>query len=157
MLSKSKQDEKDPYIAMLKYRNTPLENLDSPAQLLMNRILRITVPTIKNRLKSKCDNLKNTQTKMKQQKMIQKQYYDKSSKSLPELQPNDTIRFQHKLKGKWDQGTVVKNKNTPNSYVIETPEGQIFKRNRKHLMKTKGHKIEQTSLEEQMKTITTTI
>ncbi|CAC5421137.1 unnamed protein product [Mytilus coruscus] len=63
MLSKSKQDGKDPYIAMLKYRNTPLENLDSPAQLLMNRRLRTTIPTIKNRLKPKCGNLKNTQRK----------------------------------------------------------------------------------------------
>ncbi|CAC5425540.1 unnamed protein product [Mytilus coruscus] len=54
MLSKSKQDGKDPYIAMLKYRNTPSENLDSPAQLLMNRRLRTTIPTIKNRLKPKC-------------------------------------------------------------------------------------------------------
>ncbi|CAC5423834.1 unnamed protein product [Mytilus coruscus] len=148
MLSKSKQDGKDPYIAMLKYRNTPLENLDSPAQLLMNRRLRTTIPTIKNRLKPKCGNLKNTQRKIKQQKMNQKQYYDKSSKPLPELQPNDTIRFQHNPKGKWDQGTVVRNNNTPNSYVIETPEGQIFKRNRKHLLKTKEDKIEQTSLEE---------
>ncbi|CAC5406181.1 unnamed protein product [Mytilus coruscus] len=148
MLSKSKQDGQDPYIAMLKYRNTPLENLDSPAQLLMNRRFRTTIPTIKNRLKPKCGNLKNTQRKMKQQKMNQKQYYDKSSKPLPELQPNDTIRFQHIPKGKWDQGTVVRNNNTPNSYVIETPEGQIFKRNRKHLLKTKEDKIEQTSLEE---------
>ncbi|CAC5393321.1 unnamed protein product [Mytilus coruscus] len=73
---------------------------------------------------------------------------DKSSKPLPELQPNDTTRFQHNPKGKWDQGTVVRNNNTPNSYVIETPEGQIFKRNRKHLLKTKEDKIEQTSLEE---------
>ncbi|CAC5400328.1 unnamed protein product [Mytilus coruscus] len=148
MLSKSKQDGKDPYIVMLKYRNTPLENLDSPAQLLLNRRLRTTIPTIKNRLTPKCGNLKNTQRKMKQQKMNQKQYYDKSSKPLPELQPNDTIRFQHNPKGKWDQGTVVRNNNTPNSYVIETPEGQIFKRNRKHLLKTKEDKIEQTSLEE---------
>ncbi|CAC5375504.1 unnamed protein product [Mytilus coruscus] len=114
----------------------------------MNRRLRTTIPTIKNRLKPKCGNLKNTQRKMKQQKMNQKQHYDKSSKPLPELQPNDTIRFQHNPKGKWDQGTVVRNNNTPNSYVIETPEGQIFKRNRKHLLKTKEDKIEQTSLEE---------
>ncbi|CAC5382924.1 unnamed protein product [Mytilus coruscus] len=51
MLSKSKQDGKDPYIAMLKYRNMLLENLDSQAQLLMSRRLRTTIPTIKNRLK----------------------------------------------------------------------------------------------------------
>ncbi|CAC5364690.1 unnamed protein product [Mytilus coruscus] len=133
MLSKSKQDGKDPYIAMLKYRNTPLGNLDSPARLLMNRRLRTTIPTIKNRLKPKCGNLKNTQRqKMKQQKMNQKQYYDN----------------KHNPKRKWDKGTLVRNNNTPKSYVIETPEGQIFKRNRKHLLKTKEDKIEQTSLEE---------
>ncbi|CAC5411163.1 unnamed protein product [Mytilus coruscus] len=120
MLSKSKQDGKDPYIAMLKYRNTPLENLDSPAQLLMNRRLRTTIPTIKNRLKPKCGNLKNTQRKMKQQKMNQKQYYDKSSKPLPELQPNES--------------TILKENGT--------------KELSKHLLKTKEDKIEQTSLEE---------
>ncbi|CAC5406606.1 unnamed protein product [Mytilus coruscus] len=53
----------------------------------------------------------------------------------------------HNPKGKWDQGTVEEII-TPNSYVIETPEGQIFKRNRKHLLKTKEDKFEQTSLEE---------
>ncbi|CAC5396825.1 unnamed protein product [Mytilus coruscus] len=65
MLSKSKQDGKDPYIAMLKYRNTPLENL---AQLLMNRRLRTTIPTIKNRLKPKCEKhlLKTKEDKIEQ-------------------------------------------------------------------------------------------
>ncbi|CAC5381738.1 unnamed protein product [Mytilus coruscus] len=102
MLSKSKQDGKDPYIAMLKYRNTPLENIDSPAQLLMNRRLRTTIPTIKNRLKPKCGNLKNTQRKMKQQKMNQKQYYDKSSKPLPD----------YNLMTLYDSSTILKENGT---------------------------------------------
>ena len=36
--------EKDPSIALLAYRTTPLSNGYSPAQLLMNRRLRTTVP-----------------------------------------------------------------------------------------------------------------
>ncbi len=36
--------EKDPYLALLAYRTTPLKNGYSPAELLMNRKLRTTVP-----------------------------------------------------------------------------------------------------------------
>ena len=36
----------DPYIGLLSYRTTPLANGYSPAELLMNRKLRSTVPMI---------------------------------------------------------------------------------------------------------------
>ena len=35
----------DPYLAILTYRSTPLENGYSPAELLMGRKLRTTIPT----------------------------------------------------------------------------------------------------------------
>ena len=38
--------EQDPYLALLSYRSTPLHNGYSPAQLLMGRRLRTTVPTL---------------------------------------------------------------------------------------------------------------
>ena len=37
LLQKAKQDGKDPYLSLLANRNTPFENIGSPAQLLMNR------------------------------------------------------------------------------------------------------------------------
>ena len=36
----------DPYVALMSYRSTPLENGYSPAELLMGRKLRTTIPTI---------------------------------------------------------------------------------------------------------------
>ena len=35
----------DPYLALLSYRSTPLQNGYSPSELLMSRTLRSTIPT----------------------------------------------------------------------------------------------------------------
>ena len=40
----------DPYVALMSYRSTPLENGYSPAELLMGRKLRTTIPTITEQL-----------------------------------------------------------------------------------------------------------
>ena len=40
----------DPYVALKSYRSTPLENRYSPAELLMGRKLRTTIPTITEQL-----------------------------------------------------------------------------------------------------------
>ena len=44
ILDKAKAENKDPYLSLLEYRNTPVDNLKSPAQLLMSRRLRSILP-----------------------------------------------------------------------------------------------------------------
>ena len=51
LLKKSKSDNRDPYLGLLEHRNTPLDNLAAPAQLLMRRSLRSVLPTTSNHLK----------------------------------------------------------------------------------------------------------
>ena len=51
LLKKAKQDKRDPYLAMLEYRNTPVENLGTPTQLLMGRRTSGLLPTPPSLLK----------------------------------------------------------------------------------------------------------
>ena len=44
ILTKSKAENKDPYLSILNYPNTPIDDLGSPAQFLMNRRLRSILP-----------------------------------------------------------------------------------------------------------------
>ncbi|MCG7876437.1 MAG: RNase H-like domain-containing protein [Candidatus Thiodiazotropha endolucinida] len=133
ILDKSKAENKDPYLSILNYRNTPIDNLGSPAQLLMNRRLRSKLPVTQKLLKPKIINQKTVHEKLTKKQEKQKYFYDKSSKNLSHLSPGDTIRVQNEKH--WEPGIVVQNATTPRSYHVQTKRGQ-YRRNRKHLMKT---------------------
>ena len=45
LLTKAKQDNRDPYLGLLEYRNTPIDDVGSPAQLIMSRRLRSIIST----------------------------------------------------------------------------------------------------------------
>ena len=46
LIKKAIHDKRDPYIALLDYRNTPVsDNLGSPSQRLMGRRTRTLIPT----------------------------------------------------------------------------------------------------------------
>ena len=53
LLTKAKQDHRDPYLGLLEYRNTPIDDVGSPAQLLMSRRLRSIIPTTGAQLQPK--------------------------------------------------------------------------------------------------------
>ena len=55
LLKKAKKEVSDPYLAILDYRNTPIDGLDaSPAQMLIvQRRTRTTLPTAGRLLKPK--------------------------------------------------------------------------------------------------------
>ena len=73
LLRKACEDGNDPYIALLEYRNTAVSGLkESPAQLLMSRMLKSKLPTSASLLKPKV--VENAPEKLKgrrdKQKMI---------------------------------------------------------------------------------------
>ena len=61
---------------------------ESPAQLLMSRHLRSSLP-----MTAAMPKLQGVKAALENRQARQKYYYDKTAKLLPELKPNDVVRF----------------------------------------------------------------
>ena len=122
----------DPYLAMLSYRSTPLQNGYSPAELFMGRKLLTTLPSLPNTLKPNWDFIENFRKIDSELKQNQKLCHDKRHRAfdLPKLSPHDFVYVNDRNIRK--KGQILKSNNTPRSYVVKT-DSDIITRNRKHL------------------------
>ncbi|KAK2564593.1 Retrovirus-related Pol polyprotein from transposon 17.6 [Acropora cervicornis] len=92
LLEKAAKAEQDPYLALLDWRNTPTETLNSsPVQRLFGRRTKTLLPTSNRLLKPKLP--EEVDQKLKLQKAKQSLQYNKGAKELEELRPGDTVRF----------------------------------------------------------------
>ena len=137
ILKKAVFDHKDPYLALLDWRNTPTEGLDSsPVQRLMGRRTRTLLPTSTRLLKPKLPKLAEDLVTKKREK--QAYYYNKGAKLLKELKPGDILRNEARSKRSkeagWKKGTCLKEV-APRSFEIDV-EGTRYRRNWKDLTAT---------------------
>ncbi|KAL7851818.1 hypothetical protein SRHO_G00176030 [Serrasalmus rhombeus] len=116
--------------ALMTYRATPLECGYSPAQLLMGKQPRTTIPQLPANLRPRWPNIRGlrkaeTRAKEKQQRNYNLRH---RARNLPPLQAGQNVWLEKERKS----GTVVQQATTPRSYIIDTDEGQV-RRNRTHV------------------------
>lgn len=130
----------DPYLALLAYRSTPLQNGFSPAELLMGRKLRSTVPVAPKNLEPKLPNQRKLRSKEKKYRAKQKINYDvrHRAKELPPLKQGDKVWIHDQRK----YGSVASESRFPRSYHVQTDSG-VYRRNRRHLSVIAPSKVEQ--------------
>ena len=123
----------DPYRALLSYRATPLPwcNL-SPAELLMGRCLRTMVPQTDKALIPKWTFLPEFKGLNREFKDRQKRDFDQAHKvqELPPIPDDQDVWIS--TEGDPKPGTVISAADTPRSYIVETPTGEV-QRNRSQL------------------------
>jgi hypothetical protein len=122
----------DPYLAMLTYRATPLQNGLSPSQMLFGRQIKSTVPQIPQKLEPRLVNSKDLLQKEQNYRNYYKENYDKSKRAqyLPPLREGDGVF----VKDMGIEGKIIKEDSRPRSFIVETPKSTIA-RNRRHLVK----------------------
>ena len=129
------QKADDPYLGLLEYRNTPLsDTMASPAQMLMSRRLRSLIPTTSAQLSPKV--ITGMPEKLLNKQVMQKHYYDRNSRSLSYLQKGEVVRVQLQPQGKWVPGIIHELDDNPRSYIVETPDGGMYRRNRKFILQS---------------------
>lgn len=126
--------DSDFYKALLAYRSTPLENGQSPAQMLMNRRIRSSLPIHPSMMSN--DNNSSVVERKIEQKMKQKEYYDHGTRALSHLSSGDRVRIKDHQTNLWSQDATVVKAVTPHSYKVETDHGTTLRRNRRNLRKT---------------------
>ena len=131
ILKKCDYEGRDPYLALLEYRNTPITGIDySPAQMSMSRMLRSKLPARSSLL---APQTVDGRRQLQQRQLTHKHYYDVGSKQLSELQPGSVVRVrQHDV---WEPAVVVRKDGHPRSYIISR-DGREYRRNRRHLLET---------------------
>ena len=135
----------DPWLAILTYRNTPTQGMDtSPVQRLMSRRTKIWLPMDEKHLEPAVT-VSTDSVKLQQRLHKQKAHYDQShgTKELPELNSGDIVRVRLILVGQqeWEEALVVEKHSEPRSYNVRTRTG-ILRRNRRDLVKQRGGESE---------------
>ena len=122
--------ERDPYMALLSYRATPLQIGYSPSEMLMGRRLRTTVPTTLQQLTPKLPDRDLVRKRDEQEKERQERNFNKRhrARELPALDPGDIVWVPDRN----SEATVQSQTNT-RSYEVETNEG-LYRRNRQDLI-----------------------
>ena len=146
LLKKNKRDGQDMWKAILDWRNTPSEGMESsPVQRLMSRRTHTPLPTATKLLAPQV--IEGVPEKIKLKRKKAKLYHDRKTKELPELKVGERVRVQPihpKEMGRWKLGTCT-GKVAPRSYTVDI-QGRLYRRNRKFLRTTK----EDETLAEQM-------
>ena len=115
--------EQDPFLALLNYRNTPLAQGKSPAELLMKRQLRTRIPLFRE---GQCDSefrQRDTLLKMKMKDIFDRRH---RTRVLPNLKPGQEVWLKTP---RTEEGTVVPKR----SVDVQTSSGFKTRRNRAHL------------------------
>ena len=105
--------------ALLEYRNTPVDGMASPAQLLTSRNFQSTIPCTLEHLTSKivpkCEFVESRlECQLRQQK-----YYNRHSKDLQEQKQGQSVEAQ--IQGKsWEPAFVLHKHELLRSYVVQT-------------------------------------
>ena len=123
----------DPFIALLSYRSTPLPWCGrSPAELLMGRNIRSTLPQTTESLIPQWPYLSEFRQTNKSFKRKQKRDHDRCHRTqeVPDIRDNTNVWVT--TDGHNTSGRTVTCGNTPRSYIVETPNGEV-RRNRTQL------------------------
>lgn len=144
MFYKIVQEKRDISLALLQYRNTPInETGATPTELLFGRSTRNLIPFCNN----KTIDLNKYKESLINKQLKQKEYFDRGARTLNPLKEGDIVKIHHEHRVVPHRNGIITKKATgPRSYYVKTEEGTEIVRNRKFLSKGKNFNITKSQM-----------
>ncbi|UYV80706.1 K02A2.6-like, partial [Cordylochernes scorpioides] len=144
ILRKCKQSGDDIQIALLNYRNTPREDMGSPAQRLLSRRTKTILPISKELLRPCIQ--KDVTLKLRRSRNKQKFYYDKGSRDEPTFKIGQEVYLRENRRN-WKPATIVR-EDGPRSYTVQNNKG-LYRRNQSHITTNQSQRDHESILEQE--------
>ena len=65
----------------------------------------------------------------------QRRYFDRGTRKLPLVDVGERVRIRQQKH--WQPAVILKRHDQPRSYIVQTDNEQIYRRNRRHILKNK--------------------
>ena len=143
MIEKMRGDKVQMYAGLLNLRNTSrTAEAGSPAQRLMGRRTATKLPTSDQLLQPKTIETERIRETLQTNRDRAKLYYDRNAKPLQDLRAGNNIRVRD---GKmWKPALMLPQEQQPphpRSYNLQAESGNVWRRNRKDILKTKEREM----------------
>lgn len=128
LVKKSIDSKQELFLALLEYRNTPIQSLAaSPSQILFSRRCRTLLPMHDRKLEPKI--IENIPQKIKLYQEKVRSQYNKTTQNRPNFHLGDNVYFQ-KPNNLWYPGVIIDQLDVPRSYVVEGEGGVKYRKNK---------------------------
>ena len=125
-------------LALLAYHSMPHASTRfSPAQLLVGRRFQSRLLTLPSALQPKWPNsdVISENKRLGKESYKSPTFYNRKhvAKPLTQFKGGESVRVKPDAQKVWGYPTVVVWADTPRSYIVQSPDGSTFRRNRRHL------------------------
>lgn len=133
IIRKSKNDE-EISLGIMEYRNTPLKFIGySPSEIINSRIMKTLLPCNTQHLKPKFVDQMLIRQRLIERQNYEIKYFNRGKRYLPGLNEGENVLLKKKL---WEPAKVIKDRKD-NSFIVEDMNGNVYRRNRLYLAKTR--------------------
>lgn len=136
LMCKAQESGADPFLALLDWRNTPTEGMQSsPVQRLFGRRTKTLLPMAQRLLKPQIP--KRVKQELQQRKVKQRHYYNRGAREMTQLQQGELVRMRQRGRdNQWEKAVTERQVNI-RSYQVRTEDGRVYRRNRRLLRNTR--------------------
>ncbi|XP_032784417.2 uncharacterized protein K02A2.6 [Daphnia magna] len=120
--------------SLLLFRNTAVSGGRSPAQVVFNRPMRDCLPAHRRSFAAEWQKDADVlEKRARRAKELRTEHFNRRAHPLPPLQVGNAVLIQHPISKCWSTPGVITEVGPNRDYLVKTPAGRVFRRNRRFL------------------------